>query len=285
MSIRPSGALLGFCAVLELACSSASATPLWGISFGTTQQAVLYDVDPATGAATSPRPTGISRLVGIACLPDGTMYGLTNSTSPNNPNSLVSIDPATGASQVIGPTGLSSIFEGDLALDLTSAKLYGCYNLEGGQRQIFTIDTQTGAATTIPTSLSGDLSAIAFARNGTMYAIDTSSGLLLKIDKSTGALLGSQSLSLALGGLAGMAVDPATGTFYVADGEGTAPSKLYTLDPATGALTEIGPTGASGGLAGLTFLAPEPATWLLVLAGAALLKNRVGRGMSIQCAS
>ncbi len=247
------------------------ATSLAGISFGTTQQSVLYDLNTATGAAGNPRLVGIRHVVGIACSSRGVLYGLTNSAASVSPGSLLTIDVSTGASQVVGPTGLTAISEGDLAFDPTSGVLYGCYNLISGERQLFTLDVRTGAATIIPTALPGDLSALAFAADGSFYAVETSLGRVLRIDKTTGALLGSQSLSVGLGAVAGMAVDPATGIFYVADGGSGGTDKLYTLDPTTGELTEVGSTGLADGLAGLTFVIPEPAALTLLVLGMSFL--------------
>jgi hypothetical protein len=277
-SFRTTRAVVSMSGLLvSLVPGAATATSLFGVDFGTTQQAVLYDVDPATGAATNPRPTGLGHLVGVAYAPDGVLYGLTNSSAPSNPNSLVAIDPSTGASHLVGPTGLPSIVEGDLTRDPTTGLFYGCYNLNTGARQLFTINIQTGAATPLSGSLSGDPSALAFSPDGTLYGIDTSLGQLLTVNKATGAALSSKSLNIALGSTSGMAVDPATGVFYVADGESAGTDKLYTLNPATGVLTAIGPTGLANGLAGLTFV-PEPeAAMLLGLAAMfAFVRKRSG---------
>ena len=69
---------------------------------------------------------------------------------------------------------------------------------------------------------------------------------------------------------AGLAIDP-FGTFYVLtflpNGD-----VLHTLDPNSGLLTAIGPTGVPGGLESLTFI-PEPGTLLLVAAGAIVAKR------------
>jgi len=272
------------CFVIVVAAASglggagaAWATPLYGISFASPQGSVLYQVDPQTGQAGDPKPTGLSHVVGIAFSNDAALYGLTNATAPTNPNSLVRINRETGSSQLVGPTGLSNIIEGDLACDHTTGTLYGMYYLTTGyERKLFTLDAATGAATTLPTSLSGDPSAMAFDAAGALYAIDTSLAKLLTVDKITGATLSRVSLSRSLGAAAGMAVDPLTGTFYVADGDSSGTDHLYTLNPTTGLLTDIGPTGLADGLAGLTFL-PEPATLALLGLGAVVLRGRRGR--------
>lgn len=251
----------------------ASATPLLGSSFAGSGGAVLYDLDPLTGQASNPRSTGVDNLVGIAFSPDANLYGLSNSTAPNNPNSLFRIDPTTGAAQLVGPTGLSDVTEGDLAFDLTTGTLYGIWNLDQGRRQLFTLDTQTGAASVMPGSLFGDPSGMAFDGSGTLYVIDTSLQKLLTVDKTSCAILDTTDLSIALGSTAGMDVDPATGVFYVADGQSSGTDRLYTLDTSTGMLTEVGPLGLDTGLAGLAFV-PEPGTGLLLALGMVLIFRR-----------
>ena len=90
------------------------------------------------------------------------------------------------------------------------------------------------------------------------------------LDPSDASTLSTMPLSTPLGALAaGMDFDPATGTFYVADGGSGGTDSLYTLDPATGVLTAIGPLGIAGGLSGLAV--PEPDTALLGIAACAAL--------------
>ena len=250
------------------------ATPLVGTSFSGVNGAVLYDIDLSTGAASNPRSTGTPQLVGIAFSADHKLFGLTNSAAPTNPGSLFEIDLATGASQLIGATGLDSIVEGDLAFDPISQVLYGIYHLDAAQRKLFTIDINTGAATPLSGSLSGDPSALAFDAAGTLYAIDTSLDELLTVDKATGNPLSYTSLNVDLGAVAGMDLDPATGILYVADGESGGTDKLYAVDTTTGELTEVGSLGIDDGLAGLAFV-PEPATLILTgVAALALVRRR-----------
>lgn len=261
-------------AALLAVAGHAMATPLLGSGFAGDQGAVLYDLDPLTGQAGNPRPTGISNLVGIACSPAADLYGLTNSVAANHPGSLFRIDRATGAAQFVGTTGLSGITEGDLAFDPTTSSLYGIWNLDEGRRQLFTLDTDTGAATALPGSLIGDPSGMAFDSSSTLYVLDTSLQKLLTVEKTSGAVVDSTDLSVPLGSTAGMDVDPATGVFYVADGLSGGTDRLYTLDTTTGVLTEVGPLGVDTGLAGLAFV-PEPATMLLfAFAGAISVARR-----------
>ncbi|MGQ9650829.1 MAG: hypothetical protein ACUVXJ_12020 [Phycisphaerae bacterium] len=52
--------------IVLLAASQTLATPLYGVSFGTSQDAVLYDVHVVIGVASNPRPVGLGHVVGIA---------------------------------------------------------------------------------------------------------------------------------------------------------------------------------------------------------------------------
>lgn len=254
----------------------ASAGVMYGVSFASTEGSILYQVDPQSGLASNPKPTGLDHVVGIAFGSDGTLYGLTNATTPTHPNTLVRINSTTGAAQVVGSTGLDNMAEGDLAYDRTTDSLYGMYHLAGGQRKLFTVNASTGAATALPSSLAGDPSAMAFDAAGNLYVIDTALAKLHTVNKATGATLTTLSLSRSLGAVAGMAVDPATGIFYVADGDSGGTDHLYTLDPTTGLLTDIGPTGLANGLAGLAIV-PEPASIVLLSAGVMWLGRRRSR--------
>ncbi len=250
-----------FAAVMVLLATPAHGQTLLGNGF----DGVLYNVDFTTGNASNPRSTGTgdSSLTGIAISSNGTLYGLT--TFVGNPaNSLVTIDPVTGMSTTIGSTGLTTIAEGGLAFDPTNGTLFGIQNIPSN-RELFTLDISTGSATVIGNLgglLDGDFSSMAFAPDGTLYILDTgqmSMSRLLTVDKSTAATISSVTLSMDLGFTSGMAFHPVTGTLYVADGgvgEGT--DSLYTLDPLSGDLTLVGPTGLPDGLAGLAFVIPEP---------------------------
>jgi DNA-binding beta-propeller fold protein YncE len=116
---------------------------------------------------------------------------------------------------------------------------------------------------------------MAFDAAGSLYVIDTSLDELLKVNKGTGAVVSIQPLSVPLGAWAGMAVDPTSGAFYVADGGTGGTGLLYTMNPADGQLTPVGSTGVANGLAGLTFL-PEPTTGALWISLLSLLLRRRG---------
>jgi subtilisin-like proprotein convertase family protein len=217
--------------------------------------ATIYDVDPTTGAVSNPRPTDLEDTVGIAFAADHTLYTLTASTASSYPNSLFKLDRVTGAATLVGPTGLGQIAEADLDFDPTTGILYGVQNiLPVGQRQLFTIDASTGRATVVGSIGTADYSAMAFDVRGNLYVLNTTSNVLLRVNKSTAATISSTPLSRNLGFVAGMDFDPATGTLYVVDGGSGGTDALYTLDPDTGVLTPMGGTRLASGLGGLAFV-------------------------------
>jgi hypothetical protein len=252
--------------LVALAATSAAAQSLIGCDF----KGHLYDVNFATGAATNPRTTQIDTLSGISFGPDGTLYGLT-ALGSNFPNALLSFNPSNGGSNIIGYTGLR-IAEGDLDFDPSTGVLYGIENLPAsGGRELFTIDTSTGVATVVGNvDTKGDLSAMAFDANGSLFILDTStsSNRLLLVDKSTATIISSVNLRFSHD-LAGMDFNPSTGVLYVAYGipfdNVGGPGSLYTLNTTTGALTLVGSTHLSRGLSGLAFFTvPEPSNLVLI---------------------
>jgi hypothetical protein len=135
---------------------------------------------------------------------------------------------------------------------------------------MFTLNTTTGIATDIgAVASSGDLSGMAFAPNGSLYAFQNTSSLL-RLDPATGATLSTINLAGLQGtttGAAGLAFAP-DGTLYLACG--TYPdSNLYKVDLNSGAAHLVGPTtfGAGYGLSSLTVTVPEPSVIALILPG------------------
>jgi len=244
----------------------AEPTGLLGVDFGDPSSvSLLYDVDPATGAAFNARPTGVNALIDLAEDPDsGTLFAVTSvSADLGQANSLYSLDPDTGTATLIGPTGLNSIVEGDLAFDPVSGTLLGGFDQDGaGGTSLFTIDLASGSATPVgDVAPTGDPSAMAFDGAGNLLIYDvgapaTNPDSLLEVDAATGTILSTVAVTGAnLGATAGMDFDPDNGQLFVADGEGSATDSLYRLNPTTGALTVVGPlAGTPEGLSGLQFL-------------------------------
>ena len=285
--------LLPIAAALVLLPASAPAVRLVGVSF---TDGLLYDVDATTGAATNPRsevvysgecpaPPGcvVEHSSGIEILADGSFL-LAPVEAANELKSHLVHTGGIGTGLVLEsdvPLG-HQIGEGDLALDPVTGDLYA-FGLTDLTIPFLLLRIEPGAngwadpTTTVVGPLStGDVSAMAFDAAGTLYAIDTDADRLVTIDPTNAQTLGSVALSASLGALAGMDFDPATGTLWVADGGGGGRDALFTLDPATGVLDEIGPLGLANGLSGLAV--PEPGA---IAAGAfalaALAHRRIRR--------
>ncbi len=290
------------------ACAHAFAgSGLYGIMFRTGGQTSglnpkLYDINPATGAATNPRNVNVNDCVGIAIDPlTGTMYGMTdqfgrinNQSGQGGKNLLFSINPATGAATGIGridPTGAFQEFEGDMAFEPGTNALWGI-TTNVNSAALYTINKTTGLATQRSIfSLGGDLldaSAMAFGKDGSLYILDTrypSTGQggparLFKVNANTGSVLQSWQTTALLGNCAGMTFNPNNGDLLVADGDTYGTANLYKFNFGTGDLNVIGATGVSGGTTtvytGLSGLAavPEPGTVAALLLGAGALLAR-----------
>ena len=248
---------------------------------------VLYNVNVSTGAAVSPRSTGIASLAGIAFDPfTGVLFGLTTRVSTPS-NSLVRIDRSTGAFEIIGITGLEMIAEGDIAFDPLTGLLHGIGNgtFESG-RELFTLDTLSGAASVIGL-LPGfsDYSALAFNSRGELFAIDSYNDTLLTLDPKTGTIWSTQKLNVNLGNVAGLAFDPVSGLAYTADGTVGSTQSLYRLNTSTAHASLIGANGQGRGLAGLSFIhiIPEPEGSGLLAAGLVSLLSLCRWRSSVLC--
>lgn len=221
----------------------------------------LFKLDPATGAIISSVniTPPIGSCIGLEMATNGSLYTVTTWGGSNNINSLYKIDPATGASQLIGPLGAGiSASEGDLAFD-PSGTLYGVSGTT-----LFTVSLATGAASIKGTvaGVSRDLSNLAFTPNGTLYAIDnrivSGSQTILLTLLTDGSIIASQNISPNLRGWGGMDFDPASNLLYIADGQTGVTSKYYRLDPLTGLMTLVGPTGVTPGVSGLAICQNPP---------------------------
>jgi hypothetical protein len=285
-------------ALLVLAPLTASAqTQLVGVEFrdgGFAENARLFDIDPATGAATNPRFTGADVVSDIAQGPDGLLYAFNDDFGVVNGlpagSNLFTINPVAAETTVIGDTGLS-LNEGGLEFD-ASGTLYGVTS-QNGASSLFTIDTTTGVGTTVgafaqngmPVELT-DASAMAFDDAGTLYVLDTTSvfpsvqSFLYTLDPATANITSVVELDRALGTTAGLAFESDTGELLLADGDFNGTNELFSVDLTTGVLALRGTTvpGTFGGLSGLEFaVVPEPAAGLALFGTTGVLLRRRGR--------
>ncbi len=105
----------------------------------------LYTIDPGSLEASLVGPIEpAGTVISIAISPEGLMYGIdiTNDV-------LLAIDKTTGDASAIGPLGFSPSFAQDMDFDQSDGTLYWGGYFGGGDSQVLTIDTETGAATSL----------------------------------------------------------------------------------------------------------------------------------------
>lgn len=239
----------------------------------------IVAIDPADGSLTplAPQP---ARLLGLAFDSSGRLFA-TGCTDPAScgylsEKLLLELDPGTGAIlDAIGPiTDLAGSRPAILALAVQPGTdvLYGFGHLGALGTRIWTIDPATALATPIatevpagcePPACSSDLG-FEFAADGTLlHGVLLSpgpGGRLLTLDPATGAELGSVFVGtwrrrfLSLGPALALRSDGTLFAMFVylvdrpCQGCPVASSVLSTVDPLTGASSEVGRDLEYGGL-------------------------------------
>ena len=247
-------------ALATMAVSSHALAQDWIIN---NLQSGVYGYSQGSGAAlliTSTPPT----MVGIEFGGDGVLYGISSFLGIN----LYSIDLNTGISTVIGSTGLSQIFEGDMAYDATTNRMFGNYG-NPTTNSIYTIDLNTGLATVIGSSAEDDISGLAFDSSGRMWGVDTNTNGsdiidLVEIDKTNGDILSRVSLGVEINGpLLGLDFNPFTNELFMAMDNGN----FYSIDTANGSASLVDIHGVMNA-SGLAFVVPTPGSLsMLAIAG------------------
>jgi outer membrane protein assembly factor BamB len=167
-----------------------------------------------------------------------------------NPSSIFTVDRTTGLATLVGASGLGDGVSA-IRFDPQSGTMYGILGSSCTGARLITIDPATGAGTLIgvlvgagfngglPNFCAGGSDALAFAPDGTLYAGGYVFGAtsLLKVEKSTGAVLEAHPTADSL---VGLAFDPA-GTLWASHGNSSFTFELHTIDPATGARTSTLP--------------------------------------------
>lgn len=156
-----------------------------------------------------------------------------------------SVDTCTGESATIKRLG-DATTPADMSYDYSTNTMYFIANSEetDGVSAIGTIDLETGKETFLH-DLAYYCKAIAIDARGQMYAL-TSSGYLLKVNKSTGSssVMGPTDISFASWmGFHSMEFDRKTNTLYLAAWTADENTVLYTIDTSTGEATNLGLIG------------------------------------------
>jgi hypothetical protein len=218
----------------------------------------LYILDPTTGGVlTDVGPLNDSGAVnysvtGLAFNPvSGVLYGSTGGVSGHN---LLTINPVNGLVSVVGSFNVGSATMTDLAFD-SAGNLYGISS--SGGAKLYSVNLGTGQATLVgPSGVSfTEGGGLAISSGGTLYGAPIP-GEYGTYDPTTGAYTHITSPATPAGGgsYAALTFDGSVlyGDNLVAPGGAT---HLVTIDPASGAVTDIG-----GSVAHLDAIAaiPEP---------------------------
>jgi hypothetical protein len=249
----------------------------------------LYILNPATGAMVQdvgPLNDSLGAnypITGLAFHPTtGVLYGSTGNNNTAAQGTLVTINPATALVTVIGPFNAgptnssgSPTTMTDLAFD-SAGNLYGVGSIGGPQ--LYSINTATGQASVIGgtglTSTSGG--GLAISSSGAFYGTPTSSRFGT-YDSGTGVYTNIANPAKPAGTGAYGALDYNGNVLYGLNiGPGSPPpTALVIIDPATGAVTNVGFSLDS--LDAIAFQIPEPTSLLWIALGTVAMYIRPRR--------
>ncbi len=272
---------LSLSAVAALALAAPAPAQVLYAARGAGNPGELYTLNPATGA--------MAQDIGPLTDSGGTNYGVTGmafnpvtgvlyaSVDGKGPADLLSINPATARVTVVGPFNAGGLTMTDLAFT-SAGQLYGISSTGGAN--LYTINTATGAATEVGSSglTFTEGGGLAISLSGTFDASPTNTQYGT-YDPATGAYTNITNPTKPLGGgsYAALAFD-GSGVLYgvnlLVGGTSTKATHLVTIDPATGAVTDIGPSITA--LDAIAFSpVPEPGAFgLLAVAAAGLVARR-----------
>jgi hypothetical protein len=233
--------------------------------------AVIQDIGPLNDSLGGNYP-----ITGLAFHPvTGVLYGSTGNAIAGREARLVTINPASGFVTVIGTfnagpvsgTGTPATMA-DIAFD-SAGNLFGIGSIGGPQ--LYSINLATGQATAIGstglTSTTGGGLAISSA--GLYYGTPTASRYGT-YDSTTGAYTDIANPNKPVGGAYGALAFDENGILYGLNvGAGAPPpTHLVTIDPTTGAVTDLG--ASLNSMDAIAFASiPEPGTMALLVVGLA----------------
>lgn len=237
----------------------ASAQQIFGSVYtGAAGPASLYQVSPASGAATLIGPIGFNRVGSIAFSPiTRTLYGVGSNGADSV---LIRIDPATGAGTLIGAFGVASVATTDIAFRNDGT----LFALTGGN--IYTINLATGAATLVgPVNFSFSGNALTFVDSQLLLGNTNggTNGSLQFVNQVNATVSPKVNFTYGAGFNTGngprpaaMKYSTATRVIYASVFEGFPATVDYlaAIDPVTGDVTMIGATTL--GMDGLAVLDP-----------------------------
>jgi hypothetical protein len=189
---------------------------------------------------------GTPSVVGVAYLNNFVGTGTTTLYDIDNVSDqlLIQNPPNNGTLTAVGALGVDT--SDDVGFDITPDNIAYASFTVGGVAGLYTVNLATGAATAVGTIGAGgtirDIAAELPVPPGIAYAIDGSNNLL-SFNRATPAIIASTVPVTGLvggDGLIGIDFRPATGELF---GLGSG-SRLYSINPTTGAATQVGADGA-----------------------------------------
>ena len=198
----------------------------WSLLSVDTSDRKVYDIDPATAGLSS--VVSLSTSKGINSM-DVSENGISVIHSYTAPASIEIFDACTGTLTNIGAHGTSGI--GGIGFG-PSGRLFGI----GSNDTLWEFDLSTGAATAVgPLGIDIGNSGLAWdCTTSTMYGADGTGDRIFEVDLATGAATNIRSTSVPFASV-GLEYDQRSGLLYAATG-----TKLYTIEPSTGASTFVG---------------------------------------------
>jgi hypothetical protein len=246
--------LVSLCGLLASAAAASAQQVLYGAGAAGDggSPSTLYILNPSSGSALqSIGPIGFS-VTGLAVDPaDGTLYGSTGrepSGGAPNPGSLIKINRTTGAGTLVGDLRPDTDTAGDLTFTPDGALFGWLVGVSGNSNNLVTIDKASGAASVVGASgiVGNHGSGLASSAGGTLFHAALDTGPLYTVDRTTGAatpvapLNGTESLQI--NALSFDAAGTLFGSWLDYGSTGPRPSRLLTINTASGAITFLGPS-------------------------------------------
>ncbi|NUP94993.1 MAG: hypothetical protein HUU28_02400 [Planctomycetaceae bacterium] len=183
-------------------------------------------------------------------------------TVNENTDELCTIDTVSGQLSVIGALGISYSF-GDLAWDSSTNTLYLSTGWGSFPSNLYTVNTQTGAATLVGSMGVNDIFGLAYdpVSNKLYGSASTSSFGVYEISRSTGAatLIGNPGV-----GLDSIAWVGSTSSLV---GIYAGPSTFHTIDTNTGAQTQLAPSSGFINNCGMTWVPSSNSLYIVDWSG------------------
>jgi hypothetical protein len=223
--------------MLTLTVIPAAGQP-FGFSIQSNGNQHLYSIDLATGAATDVGLVGFADGEGLGGV-GNTVYAIGGAV-----NQLWDVTTPPGT--LIGPVGVRTGLDAGLDYDYTSGTMYNV-NASSGTSGLYTIDLTTGATTLVGTS-SVFSDGLAIDATGQAFGTDwIFSDGLYSVDLTTGAMTFVGPFNVGNVSLQAGASFDASGTLWCLTSDG----RIWTINAATGAATQVSTISVGGGFEGL----------------------------------